>query len=225
MKLKTLSLTLLSTACLMSSNFAHADQIEKSRAQKVAELTIQLFSQPSNDSGIKFAAAISGTSEAQIKKNAEQSGQPIMSAPERIKQLMEEQFGTEDMKIIGPVFEQQQQVQNEIMSTCKLTGKVIQANEASYEFPMVCQVPKIDWDTIQKPENLNETEKAKSLATVIAWGTKTIKAAPRQKFNSSILIHKQGQNLVPELDDENYFPSSVAKQLSDSSDSEVDAAE
>jgi len=198
---------------------------DQERAKKVAQATVQLFSNQNQENAIKFGMAMFGISEAQARTNLKENADVFINPLQQMEAMLKEQFSTKDLKVVLPAFEKQMQVQGEIMSSCKISGKITQIDAYNFQFPLNCQVPRVDFATVLAPVKGAQQTDAEYFVTTINWMNNLVQTAPRQNFSTNILIHKQGDSFIPEMDDENYFPSSVTKQITGASESEIDAVE
>ncbi|TCM65085.1 hypothetical protein EC844_11648 [Acinetobacter calcoaceticus] len=218
----------LFSSCMIATHSASAktdsNSSDAAKAKNVAELLLGVFSQdPSqpNRVNIQFKAAIAGITEAEAIKNLGVDANVISSPSAMMKEMMRDQFSPEDMAIISPALDRQILSQTKIMQSCKLTGQMTQPSTTQYEFPVQCQVPLlIDWNAIKQPEINQEDSMGKNFAIVADWSTNIINTAPRNSYTTKIRVVQEGKSFVPEMDDEEYFPSSVTKQIMGTSESE-----
>jgi len=212
---------LLSGSVLCYASMAQANSsnslADQKRAEKVAELLIAVFAQNPNDPNrlnIQFGAAIAGVSESEAAKNLSNNGQKAIPSPAAMmKEMLSAEFNAEEMRLVGPVIDRQLVAQSNIIKSCKISGKISQPSPTRYNFPVTCQIPNIDWDTVKKPAVNEQDGNAKNFALMMNWMVDLISKAPKQGLNTVIQIDQHGNNLVPEMDNENFFPASVTTQI------------
>ena len=221
MKRSKIAVMLLSSSLFLATHAANAKteniKADPKRAEKVAELLIAIFAQDPNRPtklNIQFGAAIAGISEDEAYKNLSKDGQQAISSPAvMMKTALSGEFNADEMKIVGPAIDKQLLMQSSIIKSCKLSGKMTQPTKTSYEFPVSCQIPQVDWDTAKKPDVNPEASDANNFATMLNWMVDSMAKAPQQPLNTRILVNQNGSYYVPEMDDGNYFPNSVTRQI------------
>lgn len=221
MKHSKIAAMLLSSSLFFATHTAYAKtentKADPKRAEKVAELLIAIFAQnPSEPTrlNIQFGAAIAGITEDEAYKNLSNDGQQAISSPAALmKAALSEEFNADDMQIVGPAIDKQLLLQSRIMKSCKLSGKMTQPTQTSYEIPVRCQIPDVDWESAKKPEVKPTGSDAYNFATMLNWMVDSMEKAPKQQLDTQILINQYERNYVPEMDNRDYFPISVTQKI------------
>ncbi len=224
--MKKLTKIILPLTFLLGTSFAHADQTEINRAKSLASYMILALS-PKNNEGkdniIKFTAAIANISNAEAAKRINESPSIPMPAEQLKASIFEEITDPKDQKLVGSAIDNFINAQSDILRSCQVQPNVTQPDANSYNIPLKCKVPNINWDNVKKPE-LNEKEgKAATFAKLMNWTATLLKTSPRQAFDTAILLHKEDEQLIPEMDNRSYFPGSLAKMMGAEDDSEEPA--
>lgn len=205
---------------LSISTFSQAAPTEAERAKMLAQQTINLFSGYTKDKVIKYGALIHNVTEEDARKSYEEN---LKSNPEAISvdpkialiNTLKEQFKGNDLKLVQPVFEKQFKIQIDAYTSCQITGKMSQPTKTSYQFPLICQIPILDVNSLQEPTKAKNESDTAFFARALNMMIDQLSSAPKQKFATNLLIHvdKDLDILQPELDDNAYFPTSVTNKI------------
>lgn len=123
-------------------------------------------------------------------------------------------YTTQEMAKVEPVIDQQLIIQSNIAKSCKLHGEMTQPTKTSYEFPVNCQIPVVDWKALQKPVPNPKVSDAKNFINMLNWVNGVLLQAPQKQLNTVIRIDHTGNRLLPKITDENYFPVSLTVAIS-----------
>ncbi len=215
-EMKSLTKIILPATILLSSSFVHADQAELNRVKSLASYMILAITPKANEGKenyIKFTAAIGNISDVEAAKRL-QDAPPIPTPAEQLKQAMSEQIkDPNDQKLVGAAIDNFIGAQSDILRSCKVQANVSQPDANSYKVPLKCKIPNINWATVQKPVINEKDGEAKGVSSMMNWTTNILKTSPKKDFDTAILIHKQGDQLLPDMDDQNYFPGSMAEMM------------
>lgn len=211
------------SAILLTTQSIYAKTSELDRVNIISKSMIGLFSQDPNQDqlNLKMSAAIAGISEAEAKKNRDESGEKQATASEKMKEILKEQFNANDFKIVAPAFERQMKAQSAAYQSCKQDGKIIE-NSQSFQVPLTCKVPMLNLDNVQMPERGSKESDAQFAAKATDFLTELLIKAPTETLKTSILIHKMGEQLIPEMDDPQYFPDTISRKTTGTSEAELD---
>lgn len=223
MKFKTLKYTLIFSA-IFNSGIASAQKFDESRAIALSHAMIQMFATThlnNPDAQIKMTALIQNVSEADIRKENQQNLATFTSPTVSMFATLEEQFGASDFKVIKPAFEHQLKIQNSFYQSCKISGKVTEQHH-DLLVPILCQIPNFDMNTLTIPERKSSESDAQFMARSIETLSTSLENAPKKAFPTHILIHRQDQFYVPEMDSAQYFPSSITQQISGTPEEELE---
>lgn len=215
----------LYSAILLSTQSIYAKASELDRVKVITQSMIGLFSQEDHQDqlNIKMAAAMAGISEAEAKKNSDESAEKQLTASQQMKEILKEQFNADDFKIVAPAFERHLKAQGSAYKSCQQSGKIIE-NDDNFQVPLSCKVPVINFDNIQMPVRDSKDSEAKSVAKGTDFLTDLINKAPREVFATSILIHKIDGQLIPEMDNPQYFPDTIAQKTAGETEAELNKA-
>ncbi|MBJ9954817.1 MULTISPECIES: hypothetical protein [unclassified Acinetobacter] len=216
---------LIYSAILLSAQNIYAKTSDVDRVKVISQSMIGLFSQDDHQDqlNLKMAAAIAGVSEVEAKKNLDENGEKQLTASEQMKQMLKEQFNGNDFKMVEPAFERQLKAQGAVYKSCQQNGKIIE-NKENFQVPLSCKVPVIDFEKIQMPAQDSKDSEAKSVVKASDFLTDLINKAPRETLTTHILIHKVGEQLVPEMDNPAYFPDTITQKIMGSSEEELGTA-
>lgn len=223
MKFKTLKYTLI-LSTILSSGIASAQKVDEPRAIALSNAMIQMFATThlnKPDAQIKMTALIQNVSEADIRKENQQSLSTFASPTASMFATLEEQFGVSDFKVIKPAFEHQLKTQNSFYQSCKISGKVAE-QQNDLLVPILCQIPDFDMNTLNIPERKSSESDAQFMARSIDTLSTSLDKAPKKAFPTHILIHRQDQLYIPEMDSSQYFPGSITQQISGTPEEELD---
>ncbi len=214
--------TLILSMFLLSAQNIYAKSSEIDRVNTIAQSMIGTFSNESNQAqfSLKMTAAMEGVPESEIQKRLNKRGEKPQSSSEKMLEMLKQQYSAKDLKVIGPAFQKQMSIQGDIYSSCKLSGKPIK-NQQTYEVPVICNTPIINFSTIQVPKKSAKESDAQYMAKVINLSSDHISKAPKEAFKTSILIHQQADQLIPEMDDPNYFPDTVTNKMTGTTEKEL----
>jgi hypothetical protein len=130
------------------------------------------------------------------------------------------QCNAKDLKVIVPAFQKQIAVQSSVYKSCKIDGNPKKSKD-SFEVPLICNVPIIDFKNIQLPKKSTKESDAQYMAKLVNISNDQISKAPREVFKTSILIHKVDEQLIPEMDDSSYFPDTVSNKMTGTTEEEL----
>lgn len=214
MKLKTLNFTLL-LSTIFASHTCFAQNFDETRAIALTNATIQLFANShlsSPDNQIKVLALMDGIPETETRKNYQQVIQDYQSPSENMFNVLKAQFGEQDFKIVKPALEHQLVTQNAFYKSCKISGKVTEDFD-DLVIPLDCQIPQINLSKITPPQRQLTDSEAQFMAQSIYTIANSLEQAPKQAYTTQMLIHRDGQRYIPDLDNSNYFPSSISQHI------------
>ena len=80
----------------------------------------------------------------------------------------------------------------------------------------------LNLDNVQMPERGSKESDAQFAAKATDFLTELLIKAPTETLKTSILIHKMGEQLIPEMDDPQYFPDTISQKTTGSSEAELD---
>ncbi|WP_252152090.1 hypothetical protein [Acinetobacter wuhouensis] len=214
--------TLILSVFLLSAQNIYAKSSEIDRVNTIAQSMIGTFSNESNQAqfSVKMTAAMEGVPENEIQKRFDESGEKPISTSEKMFEMLKQQYNVKDLKVIAPAFQKQMEVQGTVYNSCQLSGKPIKKQQ-TYEVPVTCNVPVINFSTIQVPKKSAKESDAQYMAKVISLSSDHISKAPREALKTSILIHRQADQLIPEMDDPNYFPDTVTNKMTGTTEEEL----
>ena len=220
MKTSKITSIFLGVGLLLSTHITHAafamNQTDSDRAKQVAELLIALYAQAPHDPtwvNIQFGAAIAG-----ISVN-EASALPRIPSPTSMAEAaLSAPYTAQEMAKVAPVIDQQMSIQSNIAKSCKLNGEMTQPTKTSYEFPVSCQIPVVDWKALQKPVANPKMSDAKNFITMLNWVNAVMLKAPQQNINTFIRLDQIGNRLIPNITDGKYFPVSLTLAISNVSE-------
>lgn len=214
---------LICTSIIFSTQSIYAKQSDAERVNIISQSMIDLFGQTKDQDqvNIKFAAAIHGISEVEAKKNRDENGEAEnLSSAEKMLSMMKDQFSDKDLKIIGPAFKRQMKAQGDVYNSCKPYGKPIKS-KLNYEIPLTCDVPVVDFESLKMPKKTSKESDAQYMAKFMNLSTDLMLRAPKETFKTSILIRKSDDLLIPEMDDIQYFPTSVTNKITGTTEEEL----
>ena len=213
---------------LAISTFSQAAPTEAERARLLAQQTIDLFSGYSAEKVIKYGALIHNLSEKDARKNYEENlktnPDTVLADPQKLLiKSLKEQFSEKDLKLLQPAFEKQFKIQTDAYTSCQLTGKMSQPTPTSYVFPLICQVPTANINSLKEPTKAKNESDAAFAARALNMFIQHLSTAPKQNFATHLLIHvdKGMDVLQPELDDNAYFPTSVTNKITGTTQEEL----
>lgn len=202
--------------CFFSIHIAHATveqyPIGSERAKQVAELFITLYAQAPHDPtwlNIQFGAALAGISVDQASKL-----NVISSPTSMIENTLSAPYTKKELVKVEPVIEKQMMIQSSITDSCKLSGKMTRPTASSYEFPVSCQIPIIDWSSLQKPVPNLKASAEKNFMEMLNWVNEVMLEAPTQNINTIIRLNQDGERLLPDITSVKYFPISLNRAVS-----------
>lgn len=99
--------------------------------------------------------------------------------------------------------------------------EILKKSKQTYEVPLTCNVPILDFKKIKLPKKSTKESDAQFMAKFMNLSTDQISIAPREVFKTNILIHKQDDQLIPEMDDPHYFPNSVSDKITGTTEDEL----
>lgn len=211
---------------LSISTLSQAASTDVERTKKLSQLTIDLFAEHSKENVLKYGALIANKSEKELNELYKNNLDAIMPDSYALfNQAMKQQLSQEDFKLLEPIFKKQFKFQSDAYASCKLTGKISQPTPTSYSFPLICRLPSANFDSIQQPEKVENESDAQYGARVMNFLLDQLIASPKRDFETQILIHvdKATNIFLPELDDNNYFPTSVSNSITATTQEELAA--
>ncbi|QIO05120.1 hypothetical protein [Acinetobacter shaoyimingii] len=217
-----IKILILSSLLLPIQNI-YAKQTDVERINIITKSTIGLFSfQHDNQDavGIPLAAATANISEAEAKTLRERSGDIPSSTLELMLGLFKEQFNEQDFKIVAPALKRQFESQAADYQSCIRNGEIIK-KEKTYEVPLICQLTVLDKKNIKIPKKTSTQSDAQFMVATLNLMTNAFSKAPKETLKTSILIHRVGEKLIPEMDDPNYFPSTVTNKFTGTTEEEL----
>lgn len=213
---------------LAISTFSQAAPTEAERAKLLAQQSIDLFSGYSKEKVIKYGALIHNLTVEDARKNYEENlkinPDAVLADPQKLLiNALKEQFSEKDLKLLQPAIEKQFKIQKDAYTSCQLTGKMSQPTPSSYVFPLICQVPAVNINSLKEPTKAKNESDAAFAARALNILIEHLTTAPKQNFATNILIHvdKDMDVLQPELDDNAYFPTSVTNKITGTTQEEL----
>lgn len=223
MKFKTLKYTVI-LSTILASNLTSAQNIDQSRAIALSNAMIQMFATThlsNSDAQVKMTALIQNVPEVEIRKTNQDNIQAFTSPADSLYATLKEQFGDADFNILKPAFEHQMTTQNSFYKSCKISGKVAE-QQNDLLVPILCQIPDFDMNTLSIPQRKSRESDAQFMARSVDTLSTSLDKAPKKAFPTHILIHRQDQLYIPEMDSAQYFPSSITQQISGTPEEELD---
>ena len=213
---------LIFTTLLISTQSVVAKTTDMERVNTIAQSLIGTFSGAPNQAQfiIKMTAAMEDVSESEIQKRFNESDSKPQSMSESTLEILKQQYNAQDLKIMVPAFQKQIAAQGSVYNSCKIDGNP-KENTESFEVPLTCNVPEINFEKIQVAKKSTKDSDAQYVAKYINILVDQISKAPRALFKTNILIHKQDNQLIPEMDDPNYFPNTVSNKMTGTTEKEL----
>ncbi len=215
--------TALFAVLLSNTPLSWANNPTNNKAIKISEALIQYYGtihKPNIDQKVKLQALIHDIPEAEVRKKFADEIKNNPTIYDLMLADVKNEMRAKDLELMKSALKRQTTIQSAIYASCVVSGQV-STLPSEIKVPLSCKVPERDLDEVI---SFTPNPKNTSIQEFVRYATeleKAYKQTPKVVFQTTILLHKDGDLLLPESDDPQYFPSSVTDRFSGTTEEQL----